>query len=368
LIISGPTSESEDLYRSFAKIAELLTPETDYEVDEKQHSPDDVVELIGEYLGEIKHMFQIDESTRFQIFVFEKPTVFRIDDKVKNKKLTKDGIHMIIGLQADHIAQLILREKMLDKGAEILKNLPLKNTWEDVFDKGISTGKTPWQLYGSMKPGNIRYQLTRVFDVSYDPSDEEFMYPEVPVSSFDVVKNIQKLSVRYKDHPSLFMTNKFIQEYEEYKQVNRIGGAPASGTMMVARKTTLDVYNDDFLHPSNIARIKNRDELDKAVNNFLDSIQVSDYNLRETHNYSMILPATYYGDGSYEKWIRVGWALKNTDARLLITWIAFCARAPTFHFSEVQRELTALFITEFRDTKLVYGTCFCYNEKLLDFL
>jgi P4 family phage/plasmid primase-like protien len=309
----------------------------DYEVDEKQHSPDDVVELIGEYLGEIKHMFQIDESTRFQIFVFEKPTVFRIDDKVKNKKLTKDGIHMIIGLQADHISQLILREKIIDKAAEIWKNLPLKNTWEDVFDKGISTGKTPWQLYGSMKPGNIRYQLTRVFDVSYDPSDEEFMYPEVPVSSFDIVKNIQKLSVRYKDHPSLFMTNKFIQEYEEYKQVNRIGGAPgaAGGTMTVSRKTTLDVYNDDFLHPSNIARIKNRDELDKAVNNFLDSIQVSDYNLRETHNYAMILPASYYGDGSYEKWIRVGWALKNTDARLLITWIAFCARAPTFHFSEV---------------------------------
>jgi hypothetical protein len=49
----------------------------------------------------------------------------------------------------------------------------------------------------------------------------------------------------------------------------------------------------------------------------------------------MILPASYYADGSYEKWIRVGWALKNTDARLLITWIAFCARSPTFHFSEV---------------------------------
>jgi len=308
----------------------------DYDVDEKQHSPDDIVELIGEYLGEIKNMFQVDESTRFQIFVFEKPTVIRVDDKTKNKKITKDGIHMIIGLQSDHIAQLILREKIMDKAAEIWKNLPLKNTWEDVFDKGISTGKTPWQLYGSMKPGNVRYQLTRVFDVSYDPSDQEFMYPELPVSSFDIVKNIQKLSVRYKDHPSLFMTNKFIQEYEEYKQVNRIGGVNGGGgAMTVSRKTTLDVYNDDFLHPSNISRIKSREELDKAVNNFLDSIQVSDYNLRETHNYAMILPATYYSDGSYEKWIRVGWALKNTDARLLITWIAFCARSPMFHFSEV---------------------------------
>jgi P4 family phage/plasmid primase-like protien len=309
----------------------------DYDVDEKQHSPDDIVELIGEYLGEIKNMFQVDESTRFQAYVFEKPTVNRIDDKAKNKKITKDGIHMIIGVQADHIVQQILRDKIIDKAAEIWKNLPLKNTWEDVFDKGISTGKTPWQLYGSMKPGNARYVLTRVFDISYDPSDDEFMYPEIPVSSFDQVKNIQKLSVRYKDHPSLFMKSKFIEEYEEYMQVNRLGAAGASTTNnnLVARRPVMDMYNDDFLHPSNVAKIKNREELDRAVNNFLDSIQVSDYNLRETHNYAMILPASYYADGSYEKWIRVGWALKNTDARLIITWIAFCARAPTFHFSEI---------------------------------
>jgi P4 family phage/plasmid primase-like protien len=314
----------------------------DYDVDEKQHSPDDIIELIGEYLGEIKTIFQIDETTRFQIYVFEKPTVNRIDDKTKNKKITKDGIHMIIGVQADHVTQLILRERIMDKAAEIWKNLPLKNTWEDVFDKGISTGKTPWQLYGSRKPGNDKYQLSRVFDVSYDSSDEEFMYPEIPVSSFDQVKNIQKLSVRYKDHPALFMTSKFIEHYNEYMQVNRIGtgqssgqGSGGAGTMTILRKPTMDMYNDDFLHPSNVAKIKNREELDRAVNNFLDSIQISDYNLRETHNYAMILPATYYGDGSYEKWIRVGWALKNTDARLLITWLAFCARAPTFHFSEV---------------------------------
>jgi len=311
----------------------------DYDIDEKQHSPDDILELVGEYLGEIKQIFQLDESTQFQIYVFEKPTVNRIDEKAKNKKLTKDGIHMIIGLQADHIVQQILREKIMDKAAVIWKNLPLKNTWEDVFDKGITTGKVPWQLYGSRKPGNEKYQLTRIFDVSYDVSDKEFMYPEIPLSSFDTVKNIQKLSVRYKDHPCLFMTSAFAKEYEEYKQVNRLGGGGGGGgcgsSSIVPRKSTMDVYNDDFLHPATISKIRSREELDRAINNFLDSIPISDYNLRETHNYAMILPATYYGDGSHDKWIRVGWALKNTDARLLITWIAFCARSPTFHFSEV---------------------------------
>jgi len=55
--------------------------------------------------------------------------------------------------------------------------------------------------------------------------------------------------------------------------------------------------------------------------------------LREAHEYAMILPATYYGSGSYDKWIRVGWVLRNTDNRLLITWIAFSAQSPSFHFA-----------------------------------
>ncbi|MEK7068484.1 MAG: preprotein translocase subunit SecA, partial [Patescibacteria group bacterium] len=38
LIISAPTQESEDLYRTFARIANSLAPETDYTVDEKRRA------------------------------------------------------------------------------------------------------------------------------------------------------------------------------------------------------------------------------------------------------------------------------------------------------------------------------------------
>jgi P4 family phage/plasmid primase-like protien len=311
----------------------------DYEVDEKQHNYEEIVELIGGYLEEIQNIFQLDDAVNIPIFVFEKPTVNRIDDKTKNKQITKDGIHMIIGLQADHIIQLMIREKMMVKAAEIWKNLPLKNSWEDVFDKGISGGKTPWQLYGSRKPSNDKYCLKHIFDVKWDSSTSEFLYPEIPLSSFDVVKNINKLSVRYKHHSSLFITNKFIQEYENYKTVNHLDSNGVLNTRSsqalttIARSAHLDIYNDDFLNPENIARIKTKEELDKYVNNFLDSIQVSDYILRETHEYTMILPQTYYGSGSYDKWIRVGWVLRNTDNRLLITWVAFSAQSPTFHYA-----------------------------------
>jgi phage/plasmid-associated DNA primase len=37
----------------------------------------------------------------------------------------------------------------------------------------------------------------------------------------------------------------------------------------------------------------------------------------------MSLPASYYGPGSYNKWIRVGMALHNTNADLFLTWLKF---------------------------------------------
>lgn len=307
----------------------------DFEIDEKQHNRDEVTELVGEYLEELKKIYQLEEGVEIPIYVFEKPTVNRIDDKTKNKKLTKDGIHMIIGLQTDHVIQLMIREKIMEKAAELWKDLPLTNSWEDVFDKGICNGKTPWQLYGSRKPGNDRYQLTRIFQAKWNDEDQEFLYPEMSLSSFDVVKNIYKLSVRYKNHVQLFMKNQFIAEYEKYKMENRLGDTVNNHSEVlthIVRSTQLDIYNDEFLNPNNISRIRNKEELDKYVNQFLDSIQITDYNLRETHDYTMALPPSYYEDGSHNKWIRVGWVLKNTDNRLLLTWLAFSSQQTNFHY------------------------------------
>ena len=310
----------------------------EYEIDEKQHQFDDIKQLIGGYLDELKNIYQLDEDSEFPIFVFEKPTVNRIDDKVKNKKYTKDGIHMLFGLQVDNITQLMIREKMIQKVVEIWEKLPLTNSWEDVFDKGISAGTTAWQLYGSRKPNNEKYQLIHIFQAKWDGSD--FIFPEIPLSSFDVVKNINKLSVRYKDNLLLFMKNEFIKEYEQYKIINRLDGSSGAiksngqqALTSIVRNAHLDIYNNDFLNPSNIAKINSKQELDKFINNFLDSIQVSDYNLREMYDYVMILPESYYGQSSYNKWISVGWILKNTDNRLLLAWIAFSAKSSTFHYS-----------------------------------
>ena len=49
----------------------------------------------------------------------------------------------------------------------------------------------------------------------------------------------------------------------------------------------------------------------------------------------MLLPETYYGKSSYDKWIRVGMALFNTDRRLFISWMKFSSQYQHFDFADI---------------------------------
>ena len=129
---------------------------------------------------------------------------------VVEKKCTKDGIHIIIGIQADHITQQILRQRMIKRISEIMSDFPMINTWDDVLDEGISKGSTNWQLYGSCKPNHERYKLTQLLNVSYDDSDNEFIIKHIKVTPTIVDKYLNQMSIRTKNNASLFMKNEFI--------------------------------------------------------------------------------------------------------------------------------------------------------------
>ena len=309
-----------------------------YDTDERQYTKEHIDDLVDAYLDEIKKIYQLDDTVQIPIYVFEKPTVNRVQDK----QLTKDGIHMIIGIQADHITQQMLRERMLVCAAQMWSDFPITNTWGDVFDEGISKGGTNWQLYGSRKPHCDRYRLTHVYNATFDATDGNFKTPEIPLSKFDVEKNIEKLSVRYKGHVSLFMKNDFVSKYDEYKRVHRIDGANmiAPSSASVARHHQFEMLMDDN---STISKISNEEELDLVLNHFLDNATESptDYELKSMYDYLMILPPTYYDQGSYSRWIRVGWALRNTSNKLLIAWIKFSSQSSTFQYISI-RELCEL--------------------------
>jgi hypothetical protein len=126
----------------------------DYEIETRQHTNTHLIDLMSLYLDELKTHFVMKPNVPFDVFIFEKPNVNRLEDKT----ITKDGIHMIVGIQTDHIIQTMMRKKILDKIGSVC-DLPLVNTWDSVLDEGISKGTTNWQLYGSKKPNNEAYQL-----------------------------------------------------------------------------------------------------------------------------------------------------------------------------------------------------------------
>lgn len=169
-----------------------------WDVDTRQHDKQAVEDIVFCYLDNLKHIFIIPEDINFDVFVMEKPNVNRLEDKT----LTKDGIHITIGLQMDAIYQLHLRKLVMDEVQKKI-DLPLINSWDSVFDEGISKLTTNWQMFGSRKPGNKAYQLTRHYSITgYDFNDNAFSMEDTdnPEITFEL---FQKLSTHYTQNPKL---------------------------------------------------------------------------------------------------------------------------------------------------------------------
>ena len=293
-------------------------------VESRIYTDAHIEDLLDSYLEELKKIYQFDNNSQFYIFVFEKTAI----KKIPEKELVKDGIHILIGIKTERATQQILRKKMLQNISELWSDFQITCSWEDVLDSGITTGKVPWQLYGSTKPGFEPYAITKIFHVSYDPEDEEFMRKKIQLDKFDLKKNFPKISARNIDNPSFFFKTQFMNERQELLS----NGEITCGSNKPPRKKNTSSSSDN----TNILDIKNHDELSSVLDEFLDKIgSPQDYKLKEAYYYTMTLPESYYGDGSYTKWISVGWALRNTSDCLFIVWIAFSSQYKKFDFRDI---------------------------------
>jgi P4 family phage/plasmid primase-like protien len=240
---------------------------------------------------------------------------------------------MIIGIQVDHIIQMMIRDKIVEKLSEIWE-LPLTNSWESVLDEGISKGTTNWQLFGSRKPGNEAYELTQHFIITYDSSDGEFMMDEKKITEFDLKNNFIRLSVQNESNPKFELNPKIIDSYN--KRLESKGHKikrPASKTKM-----NLIYENDDDEDSENmlLSDITNKECLKKAVENVLKSLLPSEYDIKELHEYTQILPEKYFQPGSHLLNRQVAFALKHTDERLFLSWIMLRSKASDFDYNSIQ--------------------------------
>jgi P4 family phage/plasmid primase-like protien len=305
----------------------LIDVDLKYGVDVKSrlHNESHIEELTDILADELSKMLQFDENTNFNIYIQQKPDVNVLADK----GITKDGVHVIIGIKVDRRTQADLRKRIIPRIKESWADLPITNTdgWEDVIDNAIASGTNGWQMYGSRKPNHDVYRLTHIFKIKYDPDDNSIQRFETPLSSFDIVKNIEKLSARCKTHPSYFFTSEYITERSN---------SPVSITSNRQNAATRRITGTVDSGNVGLFTISTPEQLKGYLDNFLDSLAIpQEYDLREAHDYTMILPETYYGIGSFVKWIRVGWALRNISDKLFIVWVAFSAKAPNFAYSSI---------------------------------
>merc|ERR1711998_564781 len=163
--------------------------------------------------------------------------------------------------------------------------------------------------YGSRKPNSESYLLSNLFILKYRDTWE---LVDKNVKEFDLKKNIKKLSARYREWEDF--------EYKENikEKLNKI---------QIKKKKTIKIIDQKKPKIENYGQIKNMEMLDNIINNSFDNIDVSDYRFKEIHDYTMILPISYWGHGSYQKWIKVGWALANTNGKsnkkdiMFLSWL-----------------------------------------------
>ena len=297
----------------------------DYSVTTRQHEQSHIQDMIYLYLEQLKELLEIEQFRAFPIFIMEKPHVNRVDEKQE----TKDGIHMIIGLKADHILQMMLRDKIKNSLGDVWE-LPLTNTWDSVLDEGISKGCTNWQLYGSQKPGNEAYRLTYYLTAELD-GENEWVTTARSVKDLELSSNFKLLSAQCDEHIKFEINPNIKEEYTkrtETKQTKTKKLSEAKTKINLVLDETDEISLDD---------IKDHSTLKKAVDNIMSELKIKEQYVKETHDYTQILPPKFYEPGSHLLNRQVAFALKHTDERLFLSWVMLRAKASDFDFATIPK-------------------------------
>jgi P4 family phage/plasmid primase-like protien len=295
----------------------------------------------------------------FDFFVFEKPNINRM--YAESKHLVKDGLHFLIGVDADSLTKEIIREKVLEKMPAILGensvigDIGLTNTMDSVVDDAVCKGSAGWNLYGSRKPHHEAYELTQWYEISIETKTARFVRSERKIlGDLTMPKDMIRISARNRENPQLWFRDDFtalrvdkIAQKEEMRANIRAsifgggevgmydgglgGGAGGMKGMGLQRPGSVQGISE-----SRIMSVRSIEELQALTDLFLDNLdKVYDYELQEAYDYVMVLPPEYYEKGSHMKRIKVCWALRHISEAALIIWIRFVYQRQDKDFSRM---------------------------------
>ena len=298
-----------------------------YDITTRQHEPGHIQDIVSLYLEELKKMLVFEPGQKFPIFIMEKPGVNRVVDK----QITKDDIHMIIGIQMDNIMQTMLRARILNQIADVIE-LPLTNPWDEVLDEGISKGVTNWQMYGSQKPGCEAYKVTYYMMAEYDAEENDIVTVAKNPKELDMSKDLYRLSAQNSENVKFAMNPAIEEEYKQ-KQEAKTTKAKKSPTGKPKVNLMLEENDDDI----QLEDIKDAATLQKAIDAIMNNLKTNEFHIREYHQYTQILPEKYYEPGSHLANRKVAFALKSIDERLFLSWVQLRSKASDFDYNDIPR-------------------------------
>ena len=296
-------------------------------ITSKQHTEEHIRDMVMLYADKMTELVKIDDSAKVDVFVMEKSDVNILSDK------TKDGIHVIMCIKMHKALQVLLRNKVINDLASMWDDLPITNTWDSVLDEGITKGCVNWQMYGSRKPGHLAYLIKYHYSLTYKNQYNNWDIELKNLATFSTTDNIKKLSAQYTQHKGFAMHESVKDDFEQAsKSLNTIksNNANKKNNATNSTKSLTGSSNQKFNHLNKknyYQSINSEKELDNLLEEELFSdANINNYRLKEIHYYTMALPESYYGQGSYTNWIRVGWALSNTHSSLFLTWLKFSSQ------------------------------------------
>lgn len=285
----------------------------DAEIEDRQHDSTTIKNLVEGILNYVPFIKQMKDDI-VTCYIFEKKHV-----NTQDERYTKDGIHIIINISMDYTEKKILRSKILISLGTILSNLPLINSYEEVIDDGVMMGKNNWQLYGSRKPGNEPYELTHLYEASYD--SKIWNIKQIRFEKDYAFKNFDRLSVRNEDIIFLKRHEHVNNEYNLVKNNNAKNNVKTLKSIMKNKR---------------FYELESQEEIDDYLDEYLSNLTINEDLIKQAHEYSMILDGSYYMDGSYNKWIRLGMALKITSNDLFISWLKISSKKEDFDYNSIK--------------------------------
>lgn len=188
------------------------------------HTQEQVLTFAKAYMDSMKEFLNLPAITNVYVMEKRRPT---FDSK---KQRFKSGIHIVVPDVCTHkYVEQNVRRALLKRMDEFFPGLPLKDSWDKVYDEQVLNRSQQWTLYGSRKndEDSLPYKITYV--LKYDGNSIQ-VDNSIPDISVDLMKH---LSLR-EEKPETVMTEAGKALYGNTKTSQRddvriSGGKPRVG-------------------------------------------------------------------------------------------------------------------------------------------